>query len=286
MQKLGGTIRETWRIGLRVLTAHPLVWLPFLCLAIAEGVWLSICYYAPRPPVSLVLAPLIRAFMGEEFLHYPLNFFVLPRLLFIGRVMFYLTLGIPAFIMTLLSVRQVLDNQPVRFWGNLNHALRRYGAVLCAAIIYGLGALLVYKVPRLILSWFFIKSAWFGVLHISIFGVSFILMIFLESLMIYVPHGIILNRQGVFRSIGASWILQRNIFPATFLFIFCFRCLNTVMIVMKNNLVLLIDRLAPAFPEFTLGILGLDILVMLVTNVFILVMVTLLFVETGKNNAQ
>ncbi|MDD5746733.1 MAG: hypothetical protein PHO30_05655 [Candidatus Omnitrophica bacterium] len=285
MQNLGGKIRETWLEGVRVLRTHPLVFLPFLYLAVAEGLWLSICYYAPRPPVSLVLSPLIRAFMGEDFLHYPLNFLVLPRLLFIGRVMLYLTLGIIAFIMTMLSVQQVFDKQPVRFWGNFNHALRRYWPVFCSAIIYGLGALLVYKVPRLVLSWFFMKSAYLGIIHAVVVFFGFILLFVLESLLVYVPHYLVFGKLGVFRSIGRALALSRQVLPVTLLFVFCFRCLNIATIVLKNNISGIIDRLSPDFPELAMGILSADIVSFLVSNSVILVIATVLFLKTGRNNA-
>ena len=282
MQNVSIKIREILGAAVRVVSAYPPVCVPFLYLAIAEGLWLSMCYYAPRPPFSMFLAPLIRAFMGEQFLHYPVNFLALPRLVFIGRVLLYATLGVIAFIMTLLSVQQARAGQPVRLWGNFNHALRRYSSSLIVLVVYGLGAVLVYKVPRIILGNFFAKCSCFALLNVVVFCVSFLALIALECMLVYVPHGLVLKKQGIMQSFRQSPALNARIFSITFLFVLISRGLNLSVIMLKNNLSMVIERFTPAFPELTLVILGLDIIVFFISSIFVAITATLIFLKTGE----
>ncbi len=76
MRKFFKACRDSISTGIK----QPRVILPFLLLALLEGLFLYLLFLFPQDPVSKVLAPPIRKFFGEKFLHYPMNFLILPQL--------------------------------------------------------------------------------------------------------------------------------------------------------------------------------------------------------------
>ncbi|MCM8813807.1 MAG: hypothetical protein NC924_07740, partial [Candidatus Omnitrophica bacterium] len=113
-----------WKQSLALFVQHPGALAPLIFLTLCEAGILALWFYAPRAPLSVVLAPPIRAFAGEHFLHYPANFLLLPRLLFFSRAALYLCVGLAAFAMTFKAHYQVLsERSSIRFGGNLNHAV-------------------------------------------------------------------------------------------------------------------------------------------------------------------
>lgn len=80
--------------------------LPFLFILIAllDFAALFALFLAPSPPFSYVVAPIIRAFWGDQFLHYPNNFLLLPKLL--NHAHFLITAFFGVFI-TGLVIRKI-----------------------------------------------------------------------------------------------------------------------------------------------------------------------------------
>ena len=64
----------------QLVRRYPIIVAPFIGVAMFEGFVLAVLFLAPRPPLSMALAPIIRAFWGEQFLHYPTNFLLLPKI--------------------------------------------------------------------------------------------------------------------------------------------------------------------------------------------------------------
>jgi len=264
------SLAECGKKSFNLIRNHPAVMLPFFLLAIMEGISLSIWYYAPRPPLSAVLSPLIKAFAGEQFLHYPLNFLILPRLLFISRLMVYFSFGLMAAGMTVCSVYQIeVEKRTVGFWGNFNRAVRRYLSLLALGLIYALFSLLIYKVPRIIIARFFIASPFAGYLFAVVFFVSFVGMVFCEGLSIYAVAYMVILRQGIFAGYKKGFLFFKKNFITVFLLLLFFRAFNAGLIIIKNKLPVLIKEFFPVFPEITLFVLGTEIAVLFLANFFI-----------------
>ena len=67
MSALWVACRETVRLA----GPHRRLWLPFLCVAFVEALFLVLLWLAPHPPFSALLAPPVRYFFGGRVLHYP-----------------------------------------------------------------------------------------------------------------------------------------------------------------------------------------------------------------------
>ncbi|MCP4649465.1 MAG: hypothetical protein GY853_05200 [PVC group bacterium] len=279
------TIIKIWKDGISFVFKHPSIITPFLLLAIMEAIWLSMSYYAPRPPISIIYAPLIKAFMGEKMVLYPYNFLVLPQLVFIGRVLGYLTVGLISLGMTAVGVVQIsTEESGIRFFGNLNRALRRYPALLGVGVLYGLLSMIVYKIPRVIIGNFFSQSSYAQVLIIVVFISSFLLMVLLEMILIYAPLFILVLRQGIFSAVKNSFSFCLKFFMPTLTFVLFFRILNLLMILLKNDFRQLIFTKFAHFPEIAVVILGSDIVVLFSSHLFITVLAARLFLTSREKH--
>lgn len=69
------------------------IYLPFLIFALVEGLSLVLLYLAPREPFRAAMGPIIRTVWGEQFLHYPQNFLLLPKLAGFARMGLSVVLG-------------------------------------------------------------------------------------------------------------------------------------------------------------------------------------------------
>jgi len=68
------------------LQKNPRIFLPFLVFAVLEALSLVFLYLAPREPLRAVMGPIIKTLWGEQFLHYPQNFVLLPKLAGFARM--------------------------------------------------------------------------------------------------------------------------------------------------------------------------------------------------------
>lgn len=80
------TISQFFILAYQTFRNKPAVYLPFVIFAILEFLSLILIFLAPRAPFREVLGPPIRAFEGERFLHYPMNFLLLPKLASQARI--------------------------------------------------------------------------------------------------------------------------------------------------------------------------------------------------------
>ena len=71
---------EIYRQVFLLLKKDPTLLMLFVITGIIDLLALIFLFLAPFPPVSYILAPIIRTFWSDVFLHYPQNFVLLPKL--------------------------------------------------------------------------------------------------------------------------------------------------------------------------------------------------------------
>ena len=91
------TFRRSYFYSAKALKGNSGIFLPFLIFAGIELLSFAGLYLSPQPPLRAVLGPVITTFWGEKFLHYPANFFLLPKLAGLARMV------LSAFVGSLLT---------------------------------------------------------------------------------------------------------------------------------------------------------------------------------------
>lgn len=273
-----------WKKSLTLIAKHPFIFLPFIFLASLEMIWLGISFYTPRPPISLILAPPVRVFMGEQFLHYPLNFLILPRLVFIGRIFIYITFGLLSLVMTMAIIIQIEEEkEEIRFLGNFNRAVRRYPSLFVLGLAYCFGAFIIYKAPRLLLSRITLTGPGHGISSVIVLIFSFLGMVLLEGMLIYTVLFVFIKRENLITGIKKGFKFFGKFFINTFWFVFIFRGLNLLTILAKNKSPLIVEKFFPLFPEAFLLILAFEIVLLLFSNFFITILASEFFLTKRED---
>ncbi len=211
---------------LQLVKSNPKLFIPFIIFVIVDLFFLFLIFVAPRQPFNVVLAPPIRAFWGEKFLHYPANFLLLPKLASLSRNFLACVIGS---LLTGCAVTMAADsynNKITRFLTALKAGLRKYLALFSVVFIItllfgGCLKLLEFGLIKYFSSGhatlLFIKPrVWFGPLLIII-NLSFTLLI--QGAFVYAIPLIMLEKEKVFQAIFKSMGLFKKFFvPTVFLF--------------------------------------------------------------------
>ena len=75
------------------LQRNPVILFPTLTLAFIQFLVLELFYFAPRYPLSQFFAPLISQVWSEEFVHYPLDLALLPKMFYYAQIVIYIFVG-------------------------------------------------------------------------------------------------------------------------------------------------------------------------------------------------
>lgn len=192
------------------------VYLPFLIFAAIELVSLILLYLAPRPPFRAVLGPIIATFWGEQYLHYPANFDLLPKLAGLARMNLAVLFG------------SLLTGVAVAFLYKMTFmkALRKYGSLLAIVFILTFTYYLTYKLVAMLLTNYFMAGnyklilwgprAWIG-LFLPLFNQ--LLALVLQCLFVYAIPVVLMSEKKFFAAIGASMAFFIKNFMVTLLLV-------------------------------------------------------------------
>lgn len=270
-----GIVGSIWAMTFRTLRRHPVIIVPFLIVALLEVAVLILSYLAPRPPLSAILAPPIRALFhypfgstgsGEAFLHYPINFLLLPRLLYFGQVIIGATVGT---LMTALAVRMISQtNEGVSpSWGiNLRDAIFRYFTLLILwGLIFSLETAVSRGLPRV-----FSKPSLRQVIYYTSLGI----VVLVETFFAYGVAAIMLENQRTWRAIVRTLSIAKSIFLPTFILVLAPLIFQILLVLLRGKIPQLMMRF---FPEITLFVLGLSIMVGFITDCILRTSTVVLF---------
>jgi hypothetical protein len=124
---------------------NPKIYLPFLIFACVELCSLIFLYLSPRVPLRSVMGPIITTFWGDQFLHYPRNFLLLPKLAALARM------NLSVFIGSLLTGVAVAYLYKMSFI----KAFRKYGNLLFIVFILTFFYYVLYKIMAIVLIKYF-----------------------------------------------------------------------------------------------------------------------------------
>lgn len=257
---------KIWKETFNLLRERPKIILPFLVLGIVNALLLYLLYLTPQRPVAYVLAPLVRTFLGEKFLHYPFNLFILPKLFYYGQLLVYAFVGM---LMTAVGVGMVGDafqGKGSSFLINFIRSFKRYFALLGVWILtFGVTVLFLQIFP---------KQDKF--MNLGIVSASFLLSIFVQILFIYTIPLIIIERRKFFAALKNNFIFLIKVFIPTVLLIILPSLFYLPVLIIKDKMGFLTKQF---FPEIVVGVLGLGLLTSFIIDFWVTLSTTVLFVK-------
>ncbi|MFH1678447.1 MAG: hypothetical protein ABH914_02375 [Candidatus Omnitrophota bacterium] len=261
---------KIWKETVGILRKHPVVFLPFIIVGLCDAILVILLYLAPQYPFSVVLGPPIRAFLGEQYLHYPYNLLIIPRLFAHAHIV---STGIMGILMTGLAIGLIGEikqgNKPSVLI-SLIRALKRYFVLLGVwLIMFGL-SFVVYKFPNLFVA---LKNQL--ILQVA-FYLSFFIVILIQVVFVYAFPAAVIEKKGLISAVKRGFMLTKQRFLATLLLVMLPSLLFVPVIIIKGNLGWLVQRL---FPEVVLVVTGIGIVVTVVIDLVVTCATTVLFLQ-------
>ncbi len=287
-KKTRKSVLELLRLSVVAIIQQPIIILPFCVWAFIQLLTLEILYFAPRFPLSVFFAPLIKKLYAETFLHYPFNFVLLPKLF--HYVKLFLDFFLEGFLIasSMVIVSHVNSEKRIDFKGAVRKAKPQYVHILVGTLIIALVVAFWGVIFELLQSRAMqIRSdqgAYFLLKRVILEGgpyFNFLVTIFIKALFIYLFVVIVLENRKVFRALGVNFRLLRDSF---------FFMLGVVGIPMFFYLPVLFLRnnvaavASDSFPSLRAWVIVLSILVLVVIDAVIYTAATsfYLYRQEGK----
>jgi hypothetical protein len=264
-------ILNVWKRVLNFIKKYPNIIVPFICVAVFDYIFLTVIYLIPRPPLSYVFAPIIKAFFGEKFLHYPINFFIIPKLFNYAKNASGFIIGV-LFTGIAISFLHQIEHDCIPQWDyGVRQTLKRFARLMA---VWGI----------MILSFFIVTKAFAyftPFIHSKelIFGIKFFINMFIQMVFVFTMPGIIIENRKVYASIIRSMaILKKHPF-VTFLLVTVPGMLMVPSTYLYVKIPVLMSR---TFPEITLYIMGAQILILNIIDLIITLSATVMLLMYRK----
>ncbi len=258
-------IVEIYKQVFLMLQKNPTILFLFLILGIFDGIALTILFFAPIPPVSNILAPIIRTFWSDQYLHYPSNFILLPKLF--GHAHFLISTVFGVFISGMIIKKIEVDNQgqKISTLSAAGFVFKKYLSLIVVWLIsYGVFTLslkgFLYILPR----------------NITIQLVSsFILSLIVQSVVAFLMPSLIILNRNFFYAVwnGLKMGIQNIVFMAAIFFIPMALAFGLSFAKLYTPLFIRI------YPEAVLWILAGGIVITLIVDILVTSSATLIFLK-------
>lgn len=261
--------------------AHPVILIPFVTIAFIQLLVLEILYFSPRFPLSIFFNPVVKSLWGGQYVHYPANFLVLPKLFQNVQVFIYIFIG-SYFIAVAIGIIAVLNsNGKISLFSSCRDALRQYvhifvGALISFIVFFGLHKLYNFLMLKA-LNISSIEGAYNIIKNVIFWGspyVNLLIGTFVAAIFAFVFPIIIIDKKKIF---AALWLNFKNLW-GSFWFIFLVAMIPTLfylpVLLIRNNINGLADAL---FPEVRIIVLMVSIIVTMFIDATIYTAMTLFY---------
>ncbi len=284
--ELSGTV---WKLSFSALFKKPVIIFPIAIAGLIKGIVLTLLYYYPRPPLLKIAGPLLTYYHRAHYLHYPANF------IFLNKFNNHLNLVLGIILVSFFSgwavylINNQITKKPLELGQGFKAALSRYFSLVMVWLIVMAIAIGLFKGEGILLRKYFAG-------HPLLFGLNFkqavhfliyfnvFLSAIINTIFAYAIPAIMLEKKGFLKGIIRSLALMKALCLTTFIVIFVPSLVNLPITLLKYNLPKLMLKF---FPEVTMIILALSIVLVFIIDAVVLTSVTTLFVlnrETETRN--
>ena len=266
------------KASLNSLYQNPVIIFPTLTLTFIQLLTLELLYFAPQYPLSFFFAPLIREIWSEEYIHYPLNLILLPKIFYYAQMFIYLFIG--AFLLAFSSkIVAILNDHPrVNMRIAFKETLKSYVHIFCASII-SFALFQLFANGYLALLQVFIKTKsvklttlfWSKALLWTIPYVQFLIGILATTLVVYVIPIIVIENKKIFAALVKNLKILFRTFPTALAIVALPSLFYLPILVMRNNIPIFMNTIGP---EIQLMIIIAGLMVSLAIDLVIVTSIT------------
>ncbi|MFT5169844.1 MAG: hypothetical protein ACI9E5_001379 [Candidatus Omnitrophota bacterium] len=120
--------------ALHTLMAHPIILAAFVVIAFLQFFILEFLYFIPRYPLNIFFEPIITKLWGVQYLHYPLNIVLLPKLFHYTQAPFYLFVSSFLTGVAIKTIVKINNDEKVSFGKTFKETLGSYVHIFVGAL--------------------------------------------------------------------------------------------------------------------------------------------------------
>ncbi len=253
------SIRDAYVLTFQTFKKSPSIYLPFLIFAGIELAFLMLLFLAPRQPLRPLLGPPIDRFFGERFLHYPLNFLILPKMISQVRVVLTVLVGSLMTGTAVLMTIKTYAKQTAEFKPSLRSAAKNYIALFCIVLFITVLFQLAIRVTSALMLKYFVSGhakflfvpakIWLGPILTVI---NIILGIFIQAVFIYAIPALLNENKRLVPALARGLNVFGKLFAPTMILVILPMIVYIPIIVLNYNILYLVNNV---FPESVLLLL-------------------------------
>lgn len=248
---------------------HVQIFLLFFGYAVLQTCFLFILIFYAHPPFSKLLIPVIEKSFGEVALHYPNNYVVLPILFTWTNILLSGLVGIVVVGTGTQLFSMEFTNKPVSISSGFRSTFPRYSFLFVVWLVETFFVMLI-----LVWGGNLLQTFLSGHSRVLTQTVTTLAAILLDAMFAYTTALIVLDKRGIFSSVGISFSLFLKFPLISFLFIAVPNLIKMPLELLFNETQFLIVKFNP---EVVGIIIGLSIFVSIFANYFLVGTVTRFF---------
>ena len=191
---------------------NPIILLPFLTIAFIQLLILEILYFSPRFPLSVFFNPIVGTLWGTEFIHYPNNFLMIPKLFQNIQVVVYIFVSSFFIAAAIEIISAINSDKKINFSLACKNTLGQYIHVFSGALISFCTFFGLYKLYHFALNSFLRSSSvdgiFFIVKKIILYGAPYMVLligVFVTALFAFVFPIIVIDKRKILAAIGLNF---------------------------------------------------------------------------------
>ena len=267
------------------LLLHKEILYPFAIIAFVQLFILEILYFYPRFPLNTFFEPLVARLWSPEFMHYPANLLLLPKLFQNVQIPVYIVVNSFFIAVAVAIIAAINNDQKIQLKKIYRETIGVYIHLVVAAVItfvaiWGFFKLygMAYNRAMMIRS---TSGLYFWAKAIVTHGTpyfQFLISVLVTTLFAYVIPVIALERKNVFKAV---WMNFKVLFRS-FFFTFFIVLIPSLLYVLVLLVRLYFQDQLPS-PDWRVGLIVLNILVLILIDAIMYTALTTYYLLTKEN---
>jgi len=259
--------------------SHPRILFPFISIAFIQLFVLEVLYFSPQYPLAKFFGPVIKRLMGEIYLHYPVNYIILPKLFNYAQVPIYLFLSNFLIGVAIALLWAINTNSTTSIKTAFKSVKPMYVHIVIAAFISFIVYFGLYSIYGTFLAKSF-KMAGGGAHFLKsllLNGAPYFTLfigVIVTTLFAFVLPLIVIEKKGILTAFWMNFRDHMGSFPHVFLLVFLPTLCYLPILLLRNNINIIADT---TFPEMRLILLIISILISVGIDTVVYISITIYY---------
>ncbi len=267
------------RLSIATLLDNKVILFPYAIIVFIQLFLLEILYFSPRQPLIIFFGPIIRKLWTDSYLHYPLNFVLLPNLF--QNLQFPIYILFTSYLMALsINILVKINSQAKVNFGELcRKTLASYVHIVIAALIAFVVSFLLYKGYEVVLNRAIVmrsETGLFGAIKKTvIYGAPYfnlLLNILGTALVAYILPIVVIDKKNIFKAVMLNFKELRKSFFLTLLVVFVPSMLYVGIVLLRNN-----TAIQSTAPELGVVIMAIGVFVVAIIDAVVYTAISLYY---------